>query len=158
MKSPRSSSRRKKRRRTTRKLFRKLGTGMTGKIHTQGATATGRTWADALAAGSRAWRCCKNCLCPGDEGVNAVYICRGSHGCPGDTGVSVAAWCTRNVGLSELVTCGDSTELLAGGALSEGSGCLRSPGWREPLKEKNVNSKTALCIVGGCIYFFSSIF
>lgn len=33
-----------------RKLFKKLGTGMTGKIHTQEATATGRMWADALAA------------------------------------------------------------------------------------------------------------
>jgi len=30
-----------------RKLFKKLGTGMTGKIHTQEAMATGRTWADA---------------------------------------------------------------------------------------------------------------
>lgn len=33
-----------------RKLFKKLGTGMTGKIHTQEAMATGITWADALAA------------------------------------------------------------------------------------------------------------
>lgn len=33
-----------------RKLFKKLGTGMTGKTHTREATAIGRTWADALAA------------------------------------------------------------------------------------------------------------
>lgn len=50
MKSCRSSSRRKKRRRMMRKLFRKPGTGMTGRIRTPEATATGRTWADVLAA------------------------------------------------------------------------------------------------------------
>lgn len=33
-----------------RKLFRKPGTGMTGRIRTPEATATGRTWADVLAA------------------------------------------------------------------------------------------------------------
>lgn len=54
-----------------RKLFKKLGTGMTGKIHTQEAMATGRTWADALAAsGSGAWKSLQDCLRPAGGGVN----------------------------------------------------------------------------------------
>lgn len=83
MKSCRSSSRRKRRRRTMRKLFKKLETGMTGKIHTREATAIGRTWADAVAAESRAWKSCQNCLCLGDIGINALYIRRGVLGFSG---------------------------------------------------------------------------
>lgn len=49
----------------------------------------------------------------------------------------------------------DTTELLSGGALSEGSDCLCSPSQRKSLKVKYMNLETALCIVGGCIYFFS---
>lgn len=52
----------------------------------------------------------------------------------------------------------DTTELLSGGALSEGSDCLCSPSQRKSLKEKYMNLETALCIVGGCIYFFSLYF
>lgn len=51
----------------------------------------------------------------------------------------------------------DTTELLSGGALSEGSDCLCSPCQRKSLREKYINLETALCIVGGCIYFFLSI-
>lgn len=68
MRSCRSSSRRQRRRRTMRKLFGKLGTGTTGRTHTPGATATGTTWADALAA-SRAWRSGRT-TCRGRRGSN----------------------------------------------------------------------------------------
>lgn len=58
-----------------RKLFKKLGTGMTGKIHTQEAMATGRTWADALtASGSGSWKSCQDCLHPAGGRVNSLYI------------------------------------------------------------------------------------
>lgn len=54
-----------------RKLFGRLGTGTTGRTHTPGATATGTTWADALAA-SRAWRSLGEQ--PGEGEGNTVYI------------------------------------------------------------------------------------
>lgn len=49
MKSCRAVAGEKRRSRMMRKLFKKLGTGMTGKIHTQEAMAPGIKWADALA-------------------------------------------------------------------------------------------------------------
>lgn len=54
-----------------RKLFRKLGTGTTGRTHTPGATATGTTWADGSG--------CQQGLeilgeQPGEGGGNTVYI------------------------------------------------------------------------------------
>lgn len=53
-----------------RKLFGKLGTGTTGRTHIPGATATGTTWADALAA-SRACKSWENSL-EREEGIQCT--------------------------------------------------------------------------------------
>lgn len=107
---------------------------------------------------SRAWKSCKSCLCLTGVGINALYICRGILGFSAShwnqrSERDNLLWFTWNVRLTACLSCA-VTAGAPGSGRCDGSGCLCPPSQRKSLKEKYLSLETALCIVGGCIYFF----